>query len=177
MMIRTRAAGDSDPMLQQIRGEVARLGPNVPIQSLRPVTALLSSALERRRFGTFLLAAFAGLALALAAIGIYGLLDFWVGMRRREIALRLALGASRRAILKWSGWQTARLVLIGSGLGLAAAYVCSRWLDSVAFGVKASDIGLLAAAALTVILLGAIASAIPLLRAMRVDEAEQLHRS
>jgi predicted permease len=177
LMVRTRPGGESEAMSRLIRREVERLGPNVPILSLRPVTTLLASSLDRRRFGTFLFTAFAGLALVLAAIGIYGLLDFWVGMRRREIALRLALGASRSAILRWTGWQTARLVLVGSMLGLTAAYVSSRWLESLFYGVSAGDFRLLAVAALTVIAIGGVASAIPLWRAVQVVEAEQLHRS
>jgi putative ABC transport system permease protein len=176
-MIRTRTDGDMDSLMRQIRSEVARLGPGVPIQSLKPVTVLLRSTLDRRRFGTFLLTSFAGLAFVLAAIGIYGLLDFWVGMRRREIALRLVLGASRGAILRLTGWQTARLVLVGCAVGICAAYFSSRWLESLAYGTVARDPRLLATAAFAMLALGIAASSIPLWRAMRVNEAEQLHRS
>jgi len=176
LMIRARGEGDSDSLARQIRGEVARLGPGVPIQSLHPVTELLASTLDRRRFGTLLLASFAGLALALAAIGIYGLLDFWVGMRRQEIALRLALGASRSAILKLTGWQTARLVLAGCALGVGAAYAASRWMANLVYGISANDASTLAISGFTMLLLGCVASAIPLWRAVRVSEAEQLHR-
>jgi putative ABC transport system permease protein len=176
-MIRTRTDGDAEPLMRDIRAEVARLGPGVPVQSLKPVTVLLRSTLDRRRFGTFLLVSFAALAFVLAAIGIYGLLEFWVGMRRREIALRLVLGASRGAILRLTGWQTARLVLVGCAIGVCAAYFSSRWLGNLVYGTAAADPRWLAASAFAMIALGALASAIPLWRAVRVNEAEQLHRT
>lgn len=176
-MIRMRSDGDAEPLIREIRTLVGRLGPGVPIQSLKPVTVLLEATLERRRFGTMLLTSFAGLAFALAAIGIYGLLDFWVGMRRREIALRLVLGASRGAILRFTGWQTARLVLAGCVAGVCVAYVSSNWLENLAFGTAAKDPRVLGAAVCAILALGGAASAIPLWRAARINESEQLHRS
>ena len=124
---------------------------NLPVESLRPFIETVSASLAQRRFSTLLLALFAALAMALAAVGIYGLINYWVRVREDEIAIRMALGAPRPAILRWAGWQALRLSLIGAAIGMLAGWAVSRWLESLVFGVPARNFTTLAAAALAVI--------------------------
>jgi putative ABC transport system permease protein len=123
-----------------------------------------------------LLALFAGLAIALASIGIYGLLNYWVRVRESEIAIRMALGAPRPSILRWAGWQALRLAMIGAGIGMLASWAVSRWVENLVFGVT-ENFTMLAAAALAVIAIAMIAAAIPVWRATQVDAVDKLHRA
>jgi ABC-type antimicrobial peptide transport system permease subunit len=119
---------------------------------------------------------FAGLAMALAAVGIYGLLNYWVRVREDEIAIRMALGAPRPAILRWAGWQALRLSVIGAAIGMLAGWAVLRWLQNLVFGVT-GNFTTLAAAALAVIAIVMMAAAIPIWRATRVDVVDKLHHA
>jgi ABC-type antimicrobial peptide transport system permease subunit len=159
-----------------VRRRVAEIDRNLPIESLRPFERSLAATLARRRFSTLLLALFAGLAMALAGVGVYGLLNYWVRVREEEIAIRLALGAPRPAILRWAGRQVLRLVAGGTALGMLAGWMASRWLASLVFGVSARSGATMAAAAAAVVAMAAIAAAIPVWRATQVDAIDRLHR-
>jgi putative ABC transport system permease protein len=143
---------------------------------LRPFTETVAASLAERRFSTLLLALFAGLAMALAAVGIYGLLNYWVRVREGEIAIRMALGAPRPSILRWAGWQALRLSLIGAAVGILAGWAASRGLGSVVFGVS-NSLTMLASAALAVVAIAMIAAAIPVWRATQVDAVNKLRRA
>jgi putative ABC transport system permease protein len=157
-----------------VRRRVAEIDRNLPIESLRPFERSLAATLARRRFSTLLLALFAGLAMTLAGVGVYGLLNYWVRVREEEIAIRLALGAPRPAILRWAGRQVLRLAAAGAALGMLAGWMASRWLQSLVFGVSARSGATLAAAAAAVIGMAVIAAAIPVWRATQVDALDQL---
>jgi putative ABC transport system permease protein len=103
MAVVVRTAGDPAALVAAVRRQVAALDPNVPIQSLDVFEKRLGATLERRRFSTVLLGLFAALAIVLAAVGVYGVINYWVEVRRKEIAIRMALGAQRAAILRWAG--------------------------------------------------------------------------
>ena len=113
----------------------------------------------------------------LAAVGIYGLLNYWVRVREDEIAIRMALGAPRPSILRWAGWQALRLSLIGTAIGMLAGWAASRWLENLVFGIAAHNFTTLAAAALAVIAIAMIAAAIPVWRATQVDAMDKLHHA
>ena len=175
MVVMIRASGDPTGLMAAVRRHVASIDPNVPIQSLKPFEQWLSAPLARRRFSTWLLAVFAGLAMILAAVGIYGVLNYWVSARQKEIAIRLALGARHWAILRWVGSHAMRLTVMGITLGTFGAWAASRWLASLVFGVPADSPKMMSAAACLVIAAAALSASIPLWRATRVDAVRNLH--
>jgi putative ABC transport system permease protein len=154
---------------------MASLDSNVPIQSLHPFEKWLAGPLERRRFTTLLLGIFAVLAMTLASVGIYGVLNYWVGVRRREIAIRLAIGAQRTVILRWAGAHAARLAGLGIALGATGAWAAAGWLRSLVFGVSARNPEMLLGAGAAVVAIAALAASLPLWRATRVDPVHDLH--
>ena len=127
MVVMIRAGGDASRWRPPYAGCVAAIDRNLPIESLRPFEQTVAASLAQRRFSTLLLALFAGLAMVLAAVGIYGLLNYWVRVREDEIAIRMALGAPRPAILRWAGGQALRLSLTGAAIGMLAGWAASRW--------------------------------------------------
>jgi putative ABC transport system permease protein len=175
VMIRTGA--DPGNRAQTIRHVLASIDSNVPIQSLKPVDDWLGATLIRRRFVTLLLVLFAAVAVILAAIGCYGVLNYWVSSRKQEIAIRMALGAGTFAILKRTGRQAAKLGVLGLAIGQAGSWIASRWTSSLVFGITAHDPIVLGAAALTALLIVVVAAAVPLWRAIRVKPIETLHES
>ncbi len=177
MVVMIRTSGDAKLLAAGVRHVVASLDGSLPVQSLRSFENAVDATLDRRRFSTLLLSIFAGLALILSAVGVYGLLNYWVTAREEEIAIRMALGARRSAILSWAGMQASRLIIVGIALGVAAGFSASYWLKSVVFGVSALDPLMMFAASLVVVLIAAITAAIPLSRATRVDAARKLQRA
>jgi putative ABC transport system permease protein len=172
VMIRTAQAPAS--LAPAVRKMVSNLDRNLPIQSLRPFEEWMGATLARRRFSTALLSAFASLAIILAAVGIYGVLNHWVGVRRKEIAVRLALGAPQSAIVRWAGAHALRLAAAGIVLGAAGAWAASRYLSSMVFGVSAADPVMLILAVGAVLCIAAMAAMLPLWRATRVDAVANL---
>jgi putative ABC transport system permease protein len=176
LAILLRASGDPEPLIPPLRRRVAAHDRNLPIQSLQLLERTLESSLARRRFTTFLLACFAGLAIVLAGVGIYGLLSYWVNVREREIAIRLALGACPALILRWTGSQALRLAVLGVAFGALGGWMGARVLDDLVFGLPARSPATLIAAAIVVTAIAAFAAAVPAWRAARVDPAQQLQR-
>jgi putative ABC transport system permease protein len=177
MVVMLRTSVDPQSVMPAVRRRVAEMDRSLPIQRLRTMESRLADTLERRRFSTLLLALFALLAMTLAAVGIYGLLDYWVNVREESIAIRLALGAQRSAILRWVGAQAFRLAALGIALGLAGGWAASRWIESLIFGVSAHDPATVTVAAVLVIAIAMAAAAIPMWRAARVDAIRFLHHS
>ena len=156
---------------------VSELDRNIPIQSLRTAEDWLGGTLDRRRFSTLLLALFGALAMILASVGIYGVLNYWVSARQREIAIRLAVGAPRSAILRWAGLHATRLAAIGIVLGAIGAWNAARWMESLVFGVNAQSPLMMALAGAAVILIAALAASLPVWRATRTDPIRNLHEA
>jgi predicted permease len=175
VMIRTR--GSPESMIATVRQTLASIDGNVPIQSLKTADTWLGATLVQRRFTTLLLVLFAGIAVILASIGCYGVFNYWVSCRRQEIAIRMAMGAGTVAILRRSGRQAARLGVIGLVVGLTGTWGASRWLSSLVFGISAHDPIVLGAAALSAMLIVALAAAVPLWRATQIDPIETLHEA
>jgi putative ABC transport system permease protein len=175
VMIRTGA--DPGNRTQAIRHALASIDSNVPVQSLKPVDDWLGATLIRRRFVTLLLGLFAAVAVILAAIGCYGVLNYWVSSRRQEIAIRMAMGAGTFAIIRGTGRQAARLGVLGLAIGLVGSWGTSRWMTSLVFGISAHDSIVMGAAALSAMLMVALAAAVPLWRAIRINPIETLHEA
>jgi hypothetical protein len=177
MVVMERTNGDPAHWMDVARRQVAAIDRNVPIQSLKPVEAWLGATLDRRRFATLLLGLFGGLAIVLAAVGIYGVLNYWVSARQREIAIRLAVGAQRSTILRWAGLHATRLALVGVVLGAIGAWNAARWMESLVFGVKAHSPVMMLVAGAAVIVIAAVAAIMPLWRATHTDAVRNLHEA
>jgi len=173
VMIRTR--GNPDSVIPAVRHTLASLDANIPIQSLKTADQWLGASLVRRRFITLLVALFAAIAVVLAAIGCYGVLNYWVGSRRQEIAIRMAMGAGTLAVLRRSGIQAARLGVIGLVIGLAGSWLASRWVSSLAFGISSQDPVIFVSASIIAIMIVVTAAAVPLWRATHINPIETLH--
>jgi ABC-type antimicrobial peptide transport system permease subunit len=147
---------------RQISGEQAIYNPQT-------MDATVASTLAARRFSMILLATFAGLALLLASIGIYGVISYLVGQRTHEIGLRMALGASRGDVLRMVLHQGAKLAGIGVFLGIAASLALTQLMASMLYGVSATDPLTFAGVAFILTIVALAACYIPARRAMRVD--------
>jgi putative ABC transport system permease protein len=156
-------------VVQAVRSAIHQLDSSQAIADVKTMDDQLSESLAPRRAPMWLLGAFSGIALFLAAIGIYGVLSFFVLQRRKEIGVRLALGARRTNILELVLWQGARLIGIGVAIGLVAAPIAARALASLLFGVRPTDLPTFLVVSLLLALLGLLACAVPALRATQVD--------
>jgi ABC-type antimicrobial peptide transport system permease subunit len=164
-----RTTGDPLSVATAARGQAQALNANQPVFNVRTMEQLVAASITGQRFSLVLLALFAGLALVLATVGIYGVMSSVVEQRTREIGIRLALGATRAAILGHIlRWGTT-LVLIGTVAGVAAAIGLSQFITSLLFGIAATDATTLAAVVAGVLAVGTIACSIPAWRASRLD--------
>jgi predicted permease len=175
MTVVVRTAGPPESAMAAVRGRLAAIDRNLPVRDLETFKQSLGAGLARRRFTTLLLTLFAGLAMLLAGIGIYGLLSYWVNSREGEIAIRLALGARPRTILGWTTLQALRLAAIGTVLGLLGSWTAARTLEGLVFGVPPRNAATMISAAVLVMLLAFAAAALPASRAARIDAARRLH--
>lgn len=167
---------DRDPaaLAADVRKAVAVLDPRLPVYDVRPFSAYLDGALAARRFTMQLAAAFAIVALALASVGVYGVLAYSVARRRHEFGVRLALGAEPRRVVADVMREGLRLALAGSFAGLAVALVTSRLLETQLYGVRPHDPVSYGATLLLLAIAAAIACWIPARRATRVSPMEAL---
>jgi predicted permease len=147
---------------------------DLPLLEVQTLDSAVAAMLYQERFNMLLLSAFAGLALLLAAVGIYSVLTYTVGQRRQEIGVRMALGAQIRDVLRLVVVEGMRPILLGIVLGLGAALALGRVLASLFFGVSVADPVLFGAAALLLALVALLASAGPAWRAARVSPGEAL---
>lgn len=154
---------------QTIEGIVRESDPSVPIVRLRDMNGVFDESIRRPRLLAQLLGGFAGLALLLAAIGTYGVLSYSVAERRREIGIRMALGADQGSVLAQVMKQGLVLTTIGIVAGLAGAFALNRLIASLLFGVRPTDPITMVAVVATITLVAAIACWLPAWRASRVD--------
>jgi putative ABC transport system permease protein len=168
MVVRT-AGSDPLNLLPAIRREVARLDPNLPLYRVATLEQVMANSLERTRFSTTLLGAFALLALLLAALGIYGAVSHTVGQRTREIGIRMALGARSTDALRLVLRQCMVPVLGGMAAGLAVSPVVTRVLSTELYGVSSSDPLTLVAVSCFLVAAAAAAVYFPARRAASVD--------
>ena len=177
MVLYVRTSGDPAAMVGTMQREVRALLPNVPVAYASGVQQLLDQSLWMVKFGVWLLAVFGALALALASVGIYGVIAYSVAQRTREMGLRIALGAEPSAVRMLVLSQAMRLVAIGLGIGLAGSLVLGRAMRVLLYGVSGADTVSLAAASATLVLVSAIASYLPAWRASRIDPSISLREA
>jgi len=164
-----RSASDPLRIAAAVTEVVHKFDANLPVTHVMTLDQLVSDSVSPRRFSSALVAIFAGLALLLAAIGIYGVMSYTVSRRTQEIGVRMALGAQLGSVRRMILGQTLRLTLLGVGIGLAGAFVVARFLTSLLFGVGVYDPVTFLGVAALLIVVALAASYIPARRAMRVD--------
>ena len=163
------SSGDPLKLVDPIRRAIRALDPELPITQVRTMEEGVASDFVAQRSTVVLLSAFAGVALVLASIGLYGVMALSVTQRTRELGIRMALGSPRAAVLRLVMRQGAALVGIGLALGLLVALVSGRWLSSVLYGVNGADPATLAAVSLVLGAAALLACLLPARRASRVD--------
>ena len=169
MNLLVKSAVDPAAMTSAIRAQIASIDKDEPIFAITTMSQLVSDSVTTRRFTLILLGLFSGLALILAAIGIYGVISYSVAQRTRDIGIRMALGASRTDVLRDVIGLGARLTGVGLLLGLIGALAATRVLSSLLFGVRSTDALTFTAASLVLLVVSLFASYLPARRAMRVD--------
>lgn len=161
--------GDPKDMVMPVTRTVAGLDKDQPIYNVKPMTEVLNASMARQRFTMLLMSCFAALAATLAAIGLYGVMSYSVSLRTQEMGIRMALGSQRKDILKLVIGHGLKLAFIGVGIGLIIALGLTRLLQSLLFGISATDPVTFIAIALLLAFVAVLASIIPARRAMRVD--------
>jgi putative ABC transport system permease protein len=171
-----RAASDPASLIDPLRRAMARVNAETIVVRAQPMTSMLAASIADRRFIQILLAIFAALALALASIGIYGMMAFWVAQRTQELGIRVALGASAGGVFRLVLLQTALPTGIGIAAGLGAAGLLTPLLASQIYGVTARDPIAFGAAALALGALSMLAALLPARRALHIDPIAALRQ-
>ena len=169
MTLMVRSDLPAQSLAAAVRREVLAVDPEVPVFDVKMMREVLDGSLSGRRFNMALLVLFAGVALALAVVGIYGVMSYSVTQRTHEIGVRMALGARQVDVLLMIVGQGTGLALSGVALGLAASFALTRLLTSLLFGVSATDPVTLAGVSGLLAVVALFASWIPARRATRVD--------
>jgi putative ABC transport system permease protein len=169
-----KARGEPGTVIEPIRTMLRELDPDVPMFAVRSMPQIQDIAVAQPRLSMVLIVCFAATATLLAAIGLYGVLAYAVGMRTREIGIRLALGAPRADVLRMVIGEAGTLTIAGVGLGLASATLASRALRSQLFEIAPLDTATYTAVAVGLLIVALIASWIPARRAARIDPLNAL---
>ncbi len=169
MNVVVRSRSDPSSLAAAVTGQIRALDPDLPIYKMRTMGERVEASLSERRFSMLLLTLFAGLALGLAAIGIYGVMAYLVSQGTRELGIRLALGAAPRDLLLLVVRQGMTVAATGMVLGLAGAFALTRFMRALLFGVHASDPMTFLAIAATLTLVALVACYLPARRAAQVD--------
>lgn len=161
----------SDPlnMLSAVTGTIKAMDPELPVYDVSSMDQRLSHSLERRRFSMFLFGLFGALALVLSTVGIYGVISFLVAQRAREIGIRMALGAQARDVLKLVLNQGLRLTAMGILIGIVVAFMLTRFMSSMVYGVGTTDILTFVALPAILATVALAACLIPARRAVKID--------
>jgi predicted permease len=152
-----------------VREAVWAIDKDQPVSDIRPMEEIFSESIARQRFSMLLLAVFAGVAMLLGAVGIYGVVSYSVTQRSHEIGVRMALGARSSNVLRLVVGQGLKLALIGVAAGLAAAFVLTRLMESLLFGISATDPATFVAIPVVLVAAATLASYIPARRATKID--------
>jgi ABC-type antimicrobial peptide transport system permease subunit len=164
-----RSRGSSEALESAVRAQVRAVDPNLPVIGLSTMSEVVSESVATPRFYMVMLAAFAAIALVLAAIGIYGVISYTVAQRSRELGIRIALGASKERVVGLVIGEGLTLTGIGIAIGLAAAFGLTRLISSLLFGVAPADVMTFGVVASALVLVALAASWIPARRAAAVD--------
>jgi predicted permease len=171
-----RVTGDPDSYIESVRAAVAQQDPTLPVFNARPYTDSLARSTAQQRFQTILISAFAVIALALSAIGLYAVLSYMVAQRTMELGLRIALGAQRGNILELILRRGLVLSVAGLVIGLAASAALTRFLATLLFATKALDAATFVGMALLLFAISTVACLVPAYRASRLDPIETLRQ-
>ncbi|HJZ80004.1 MAG TPA: FtsX-like permease family protein, partial [Pyrinomonadaceae bacterium] len=174
MVLAVRSVGRPDTLRSGLRGAIARLDPELPVTNLETTRATVEESLGPESFQTWLVSAFAALAMLLAAVGIYGVVSCAVAQRRQEMGVRMALGASRENVVWMVVCQGMKFVLTGVSLGLFASFGLTRVLKSFLYGVSPTDTLTFAFAPALLCLVALAANFAPARRAASIDPASAL---
>src|SRR5262249_32699511 len=166
LVARTRI--DASAVSETVQKELRAVDPDMAVSSVKPMEQLIAASMAGRKFGSVLLAAFSALALVLAAGGIYGVISYLVAERRREIGVRLALGAQRRDVLQLVIGLAAKLVSLGILLGVFGAIAATRALTSLLYSIHAIDLPTYGGVVTVLILTALLASYLPARRALNI---------
>ena len=157
------------PSIDTVRASLRAIDPNVPLSAISSMETLFENNLGPRRFNLYLLTAFAGVALALAAIGLFGVMAYLVSQRTREIGVRLALGATRGDVFRQILGSGLSLAVAGAAIGVGGAYWLTRVMESLLFSVSRTDPVTFVTVPVALIAVAALACYLPARRAMKVD--------
>jgi putative ABC transport system permease protein len=174
MTLVIRTDGEPTAIAPAVQREIRSLDPNQPVSDVRSMNQVMSEWVSRSRFNTLLLGLFAGLATLLSAVGIFGVMNYSVALRTRELGLRLAIGAQPRQVLLLVLKQGLLLTVLGVVIGLAAAFALTRLLSGLLFGVQAVDVSTFTAISLLLVVVSLLACYLPARRAMRIDPLQAL---
>lgn len=174
LLIRTR--GNVPNLGEMVAREVRAVDPDLPIYSVRTMTDVIGLAIAQRQFLMRLLVAFGALAMALALLGIYGVMAYSVAQRTREIGIRIAIGARQVDVLRMVMRRGIALTSAGSFIGVAASLVLTQFVKSQLFGVQPSDPSTMASVLTLMMLVAVVAAYVPARRAARVDPVVALRQ-
>jgi len=174
MSVVVRSSSPASTVLAAARGIVSAIDPQLPVYDAHSLDEVVRESTAPRRFYALLFAIFAALALTLAAVGIYGVIAYAVQQRRRELGIRVALGASRERVVALVMRQGITLAAIGAGAGLVGAGILTRVLQGQLFGVSATDPLTFVLVPLVLLAVAVGACVVPVLRALRVDPASAI---
>jgi len=169
LYVAVKGTGGPAALAPAVAAEIRAIDPDLPLYRVRPMREWVDRSLARQRFSMFLLTVFAGVAAVLAAVGIYGVMAYLVSQGAREMGIRLALGASERGIVGLVLRQGLTLALAGVGLGLAAAFLLGRAMQSLLWGIRSTDAATFAAVGVALGVVALVASYVPARRAARID--------
>jgi putative ABC transport system permease protein len=164
-----RTTADPATLLPRIREQAAAMDPDVPIAGLATLESYVSNAMAQTRFMLALIGTFAGLALLLASLGLYGVISYSARQRTRELGVRVTFGATTRDVLRLILGQGLIVALIGIGIGLAAAFAMTRVVRSFLVGVTATDPVTFVGVPLVLLAVAAVAAFVPAMRASGID--------
>jgi putative ABC transport system permease protein len=174
MTLLTRAGADNGATRSAMRQVAGEQGPNVPVGPVESLEDIVSGSIAGFRATMRVFLGFAATAILLAAVGIYGLMSYWVSQRTYEIGLRVAMGATRRGVLSMILAQGMKVALYGVAAGTAAALLVTRFLAALLYGVAATDALTFALGIALVLGVAVLATAFPALRAARIDPLKSL---
>ena len=174
VMVRGAPGVETAALMTSVRAVVSEVDPELPLRNLETMPIVVQREISPTRFYLLLLGVFAGVAVTLAAIGLYGVLAYVVSRRRREIAVRIAIGAEKGAVTRLVVAQGLRPAAVGLGLGLVGSLIVSRALGSLLYGVGPYDVVSMVAAVSVTGIVTTLAILIPALRASRIDPAAAL---
>jgi predicted permease len=169
-----RGTGQRQDMEARVRGQLRAMDPTLPVAAFRPLQDVVDRSVSPRRLIVLILGGFAGFALLLAMLGIYGVISYSVTQRRKEIGIRMAMGASGPVVRRGILWQTLRLAGMGLAVGLAVSWAGMRVLQGMLFGVTVSDPATFAGAVGALLVVALAAGYVPARRASRLNPVEAL---